>query len=214
MNNQNVYLHKIATVVPENCYDQQFVLNYLLKLQGTTSKKQSFLKRIYQNSGIDKRYTVIPDYDKKPEEHIFFPKNVELEPEPTTRERNAFFVKEANRLSYQAVEDLLNQNEQFDQKKITHLITVSCTGFSAPGFDYYLIKEIDLNPSIQRFHIGFMGCFGAFPALRLAQHICRSEPTARVLMVNVELCSLHFQKNLNWIQSLPRHYLLMVSVRL
>ncbi len=78
---------------------------------------------------------------------------------------------------------------------ITHLITVSCTGFSAPGFDYHLVKEFGLAPSIHRFHIGFMGCFAAFPALKLAQSLVRSCPGAQVMIVDVEACTLHFQKD-------------------
>jgi predicted naringenin-chalcone synthase len=83
----------------------------------------------------------------------------------------------------------------FDPQTITHLVTVSCTGFSAPGFDFHLVKEFNLTPGIHRFHLGFMGCFAAFPALKLAQSLVRSDPRAQVLVVDVEACTLHFQKD-------------------
>lgn len=75
---------------------------------------------------------------------------------------------------------------------ITHLVTVSCTGFAAPGFDLRLIKELGLDLSVQRTHVGFMGCHGALNGLRVARAIVGSEPNARVLICAAELCSLHF----------------------
>ena len=82
-------------------------------------------------------------------------------------------------------------NADFD--KITHVITVSCTGFFNPGPDYEIIKQLNLPRNVQRFNIGFMGCHGVFPALRLAHTICLAEPHAIVLIVAVELCTLHAQ---------------------
>ena len=80
-----------------------------------------------------------------------------------------------------------------DTTTFTHLITVSCTGFSAPGFDLGLIRDLDLSPSIQRTHVGFMGCHGALNGLRVARAIAGSEPGSRILLCAAELCSLHFR---------------------
>jgi predicted naringenin-chalcone synthase len=76
---------------------------------------------------------------------------------------------------------------------ITHLVLASCTGFTAPGLDQQLMAALDLDPSIERTVVGFMGCAAAVNALKVAHHIVRSEPDARVLVVNVELCTLHMQ---------------------
>ena len=76
---------------------------------------------------------------------------------------------------------------------ITHLVTVSCTGFHAPGFDLDLIERLPLRPDVQRTHVGFMGCHGAINALRVALALARSDPAARVLVCAAELCSLHYQ---------------------
>ena len=76
---------------------------------------------------------------------------------------------------------------------ITHLVTVSCTGFVAPGFDVQLMRQLDLPASTARTHLGFMGCHGAFHALRVAKAFTDSSPDACVLVCAVELCSLHFQ---------------------
>src|SRR5690606_1366995 len=52
-----------------------------------------------------------------------------------------------------------------------------------------------LSPSVERTVVGFMGCYAAINALKLARHIVRAEPGARVLMLNLELCTLHLQEN-------------------
>lgn len=80
---------------------------------------------------------------------------------------------------------------------ITHVITVSCTGFFNPGPDYKIVRALGLNPSVQRYHLGFMGCYAAFPALRAAKSFCEADPEAVVLVVSVELCSLHVRTSNN-----------------
>ncbi len=77
---------------------------------------------------------------------------------------------------------------------MTHLIVASCTGFSAPGLDQLIASRLGLPGNVERTLIGFMGCYAAVPALRAARHIVRSEPDARVLVVNLELCTLHLQE--------------------
>ncbi|WP_410218433.1 type III polyketide synthase [Paracoccus sp. (in: a-proteobacteria)] len=80
-----------------------------------------------------------------------------------------------------------------DPDRITHLIIISCTGLSAPGLDFHLMERFGLQKSIERTSVGFMGCYAAINGLRLARHIVRSDPEARVLMVSLELCTLHLQ---------------------
>jgi predicted naringenin-chalcone synthase len=70
---------------------------------------------------------------------------------------------------------------------------VSCTGFFAPGPDQLLVDRLGLDPQVERFHLGFMGCHAAFPALRAARAFCAARPDAVVLVACVELCSLHLQ---------------------
>ena len=193
-----VLLHGIETVVPEHSYTQEFALRFMKSLLANTDQKlQGFLDRVYRNSAIEKRHTVIDDYGKDPSAHSFYPQNPQLLPEPPLQQRNDLFIQEANRLSSKAVGKLLTGLTGFDRKRISHLITISCTGFSAPGFDFHLVKKLGLSAGIHRFHLGFMGCYAALPALKLARDICRSSPQARVLVVAVELCSLHFQQKLD-----------------
>ncbi len=81
-----------------------------------------------------------------------------------------------------------------DRDRVTHLIVASCTGFSAPGLDFHVMRDAGLADTVERTIVGFMGCFAAVNALKLARHIVRSDPDALVLLVNVELCSLHLQE--------------------
>jgi predicted naringenin-chalcone synthase len=188
-----VYLHGIETAVPEHAYTQEFAHQFMRKLYEGKPKSLRMIDRIYPGSAIEKRHTVIGDYGKDPSEYTFYPKSEDLKPEPTTKERNDLFIPEAQRLALKATRGLL-ERFQGVREKITHLITVSCTGFSAPGFDFYLAKELPLTQDLHRFHLGFMGCYAAFPAMKLADSICRADPGAKVLVVNVELCSVHLQQ--------------------
>jgi predicted naringenin-chalcone synthase len=189
-----VYLQAIATAVPEHAYSQEFAHRFLRSLPVYDESQRRFLDRIYRDTGIEKRHTVIGDYGKDPAEYSFYPKTADLRPEPGVEQRNDTFIREANRLALAAGERLLARLSGFDRGRISHLITVSCTGFSAPGFDFHLQKTLGLSPALHRFHLGFMGCYAALPALELAADICRSHPQAHVLVVALELCSLHLQQ--------------------
>jgi predicted naringenin-chalcone synthase len=108
----------------------------------------------------------------------------------STAARMRSFENQAVELALRSVDALGIEQERSD---ITHLIVASCTGFTAPGLDQQLINRLGLNPSIERTLVGFMGCSAAVNVLKLARHIIRSEPDARVLIVNLELCTLHLQ---------------------
>jgi len=191
---EQVFLHHIETMVPETSYTQDFVLDFFQNLGELDDKQKFFLKRIYNGSGIEKRHTVIDDYGKDPSDYTFYPPNKNLKPEPSTKKRNDLYITESNKLSLQASQKLFKENIKVKPQEITHLITISCTGFSAPGFDMHLMKKMNLSPSVRRYNIGFMGCYAALTGLSMARNICLADKKARVLMVNVELCSIHFQQ--------------------
>ncbi len=148
---------------------------------------------IYQKSAIETRYTCIPDYlTTEPEQFTFFPQNWQLTPPPTTAHRNQLYRQYALKLAQEAAKEALQQSDR-NPDEITHLIVVSCTGFYAPGLDVQLIGQLGLSPHTDRTLIGFMGCYAAFNAFKTAHAICQSNINARVLVVCVELCTLHFQ---------------------
>jgi predicted naringenin-chalcone synthase len=111
---------------------------------------------------------------------------------PSTGARMRKYHREAPRLAAKAVNQLIGLE---GGEKITHLIVTSCTGFAAPGVDFEIIRLCNLEYSIERTVIGFMGCNAAVNALKLARHIVRSTPDSRVLIVSVELCTLHLQES-------------------
>src|SRR4029078_6828235 len=110
---------------------------------------------------------------------------------PDTAARMRKFEACAPGLAVEAVEKLLDGE---DRSRITHVIVTSCTGLSAPGIDLALVEQCGLSPCVEPTMVGFMGCYAAINALKLARHIVRSQPDARVLAVNLELCSLHLHE--------------------
>jgi alpha-pyrone synthase len=152
------------------------------------------LKSIYKGTGIEYRYSVLSDYCKEPGRFEIFP-NHPSSPFPTTAERMQIYKNEACPLALSAVKNCLESLGNFDKQTITHLITVSCTGMYAPGIDIELVHALQLNTTVQRTTINFMGCYGAFNGLKVADAICKADPKATVLIVCVELCSIHFQNN-------------------
>ncbi|GAB7552402.1 type III polyketide synthase [Novosphingobium sp. 11B] len=113
-------------------------------------------------------------------------------PWPSTGSRMERYERDAPRLALDAIAAL---GLDIAREGITHLIVASCTGFMAPGLDQAIVAGAGLDPGVERTVVGFMGCYAAVNSLRLAHHIVRSEPAARVLVVTLELCSIHFQRS-------------------
>ena len=147
-------------------------------------------RRMAGKGGIDHRYSWLqpdPDPDSgNVDADAFYPKGNF----PSTADRMRFFEIHAPVLAAQAVEKL---DLGDDRASITHLVVTCCTGFSAPGLDLELVERCGLPATVERTMVGFMGCCAAINALKIARHIVRSEPAARVLTVNLELCTLHLQ---------------------
>jgi predicted naringenin-chalcone synthase len=179
---------RIATALPEHVCTRDDSINIARKVFHAQPEALSFLERLLNASGIEKRHTVIADYGLPREARTFFPKTDDFRPEPTTAARNQLFAREASRLAGVACEGLGDGDWR---SRVTHLITASCTGFTAPGFDIALVRSLGISPRVHRTHVGFMGCYAGFSTLKLANTICLAFPNALVLVVHVELCSLH-----------------------
>lgn len=147
-----------------------------------------WLRRLYELSGIATRYTVLPDLAALDLASRYAP-GCPLSAVPTTAERMLVYEQNATDIAVAAAEEAL----QGQVDTVTHLIVVSCTGFFAPGPDLVLAQRLGLRPNVQRTIVGFMGCSAAFNGLRLADQIVAADPEARVLLVAVELCTLHIQ---------------------
>ncbi|MFN5169284.1 MAG: type III polyketide synthase [Cyclobacteriaceae bacterium] len=184
------YITALATASPPHRHSQQQIADFMIRAMKLDDTEARRLRALYRATGIDFRHSVLADYGR-PADFSFYANTDNLEPFPSTRQRLEIYREHALKLSRQAAESCL---EKVDRQDITNLIVVSCTGMYAPGLDIDLVKALGLNSHVQRVCINFMGCYAAFNAIRLADTICRAEPHARVLIVCVELCSIHFQK--------------------
>jgi predicted naringenin-chalcone synthase len=182
----------IGTAVPAWKHRQEDILSFMLPAYSLTGPDIRKIKFLYHQSAISTRHSVIPDYSRPIAEWKFYPQTENLEPFPTLETRMQWFNRYAAPLSVDAVRDCLQGT--LKTTHITHLITVSCTGLSAPGLDLQLVEMLDLPKNTWRTSVNFMGCYAAIHALKLADAICNSSPSAKVLLVCTELCTLHFQR--------------------
>ncbi|MCH8495448.1 MAG: hypothetical protein LAT57_07425 [Balneolales bacterium] len=287
------YIHHIATAVPENYYNQDFVRDFMKQHVAKDRMTSMILHRIYTQSGIAKRHSVLKDFHgwrnpaddsgnsshskshsnespaannqtpssennrattaaasnsskteshsngspaannqppssenngptaaasngsktetsvstnatvssittdsqkspaqtDHPEEFLFLDTASGKLRSPSTGARNALYMHEARKLFIEAAENIFAERPDLDKSSITHVVTVSCTGFYAPGPDLDVVNALGLSGSTQRYHLGFMGCYAALPALRLANSLVASSPVAVVLIVAAELCT-------------------------
>jgi alpha-pyrone synthase len=184
------YLNRIATSVPENEVHQKFVA-YIPELISDERMRKLFA-RLANKCQIKTRYSVMQPAPEpgRLDRNDFFKRGAF----PSTAARMDLFKREALKLARKPVQQIL---EKLDPASITHLIVTSCTGFYAPGLDLEIQAEFGLASNLQRTNVGFMGCYAAINALKLADYIVRAEPKANVLLVNLELCTLHLQESTN-----------------
>lgn len=182
------HVNRIGTAVPPYDVHQTFIQFVSASLPDERSRK--LFERMARRAEIDHRFSHLRPGERLAEaadsEGFYARRNF-----AGTGERMARYERDALTLALQAVADL----DIVDEKdEITHLVVASCTGFTAPGLDQQLAAALGLNPGIERTLVGFMGCAAAVNALKVAHHIVRSEPSAKVLVVNCELCTLHMQE--------------------
>jgi predicted naringenin-chalcone synthase len=186
------YITAVGTATPSHKIPQASIADFMIKSMNLDALHTRKLQAIFKSSGIETRHSVLKDYGKL-EDYTFFSNDTESKKFPSTRDRQVVYQQQALPLALNAVKKLPID----DVAAITHLITVSCTGLYAPGLDIELVQQLKLKTSVQRTNIMFMGCYAAFNALKVADAFCKQDPSAVVLVVCVELCSLHFQKDVN-----------------
>ncbi len=183
----------IGKSVPPFKANQSDLISFMSRYLGSDKVTRRKIQVLFGLSGIESRYSILPDFTATEDEFEFFPRNADLEPFPSTNVRMEQYQKHALKLSMEAVADCMATSGR-EVTDITHLVTVSCTGMYAPGLDIELVEKMHLNSTVERTAINFMGCYAAFNALKVANNIVQSQPGSLVLVVAVELCSLHFQK--------------------
>ena len=182
-------LHGIGTAVPSRRLSQADAVQVAHRINAETPEQAGLMTRIYQKTKVLSRGSVLLEKDEDDgtiQERLSF-YGAES---PSTAERMQAFDDYAGELALEAAAKALSDSD-ISAAAITHLVTVSCTGFQSPGVDLFLIEKLALAPSVQRTHIGFMGCHGAMNGLRVAHAFAEMDPQAVVLLCAVELCSLH-----------------------
>jgi predicted naringenin-chalcone synthase len=170
---------------------QEDILDFMQRVYALDEAGRRKLKFLYRHGGIDTRYSVIPDYSLPAQAWKFYTPSENLEPFPSLEKRMSWYRQYAAGLSMEAITNCI---KKIPVQNITHLITVSCTGMSAPGLDLELMELLHLPRTTHRTSINFMGCYAAIHAIKLADALCKAEPASNVLIVCTELCTLHFQK--------------------
>jgi predicted naringenin-chalcone synthase len=193
----NVALLGMGTALPPHRLERDTAVK-VAQILCLDPQKAPLMRVLYRQTGIDSRHLVhgadvVRDVIEgtRHSQSVFLPSGQVDDRGPTTSQRMHCYAKEARPLAIAACRQALDRSA-VKPGELTQLITVSCTGFQAPGVDISLIEGLELSPEIERTHIGFMGCHGSLNALRVAKAFAEANTAARILICAIELCSLHF----------------------
>ncbi|MDI3195557.1 type III polyketide synthase [Pseudarthrobacter sp. AL07] len=188
-----VYLRSLETAVPPTVLVQAEAREVFAAQPGLTRLGSRLVNTCFDSAAIDTRHTAVDEMTMafRADDPQFFDPATGLLLNPTTKVRNEIFAREVTKLFIESARAAVDACPDMSLLDITHVVTVSCTGFFNPGPDYKIVRALGLDPAVQRYHLGFMGCYAAFPALRAAKSFCEADPEAVVLVVCAELCSLH-----------------------
>lgn len=181
----------IGTALPDNVAGQKDILGFMEKAYNNKQDARK-LRVLFHQSGIEKRYSVLPDFGRNNGQGFFKPQ----ENQPNVEDRMEKFKTNAVNLALSSIEDALKKSG-LATPEISHLITVTCTGLHAPGLGNEIIQKLGLKEDLFQTSVNFLGCNAAFHALKIADLIANSDTNANILVVCVELCTLHFQPKNN-----------------
>jgi predicted naringenin-chalcone synthase len=193
------HLAGLATAVPLEMVTQEDAARLAVELRGPESAHTATIPALYRRAGVRTRHCVVlsTSTNGQPAQQSFYPVAADAADRgPTTAARMRRYEADAVELAVEAARGALDE-AAWDPDRVSHLVTVSCSGFSAPGVDIRLIERLDLPADVSRTHVGFMGCHGALNGLRVAAALAAATPGAGVLVCCVELCSLHQQYTSN-----------------
>jgi predicted naringenin-chalcone synthase len=181
----------IGTAVPPTTIEQDQIRDFFARQPDCDRLTQRLIRATFDAAEITRRHTVLTELGAAGRAGEFVDGEGVLR-SPGTALRNAEYVRMAPELSRRAAQLALDE-AQVEASRITHVVTASCTGCFAPGPDFRIVRDLGLAGTTERYHLGFVGCAAAFPALRAAARLCAAEPDAVVLVVCTELCSLHIR---------------------
>lgn len=181
------YLLDISTAVPDfSATKEELVAFYAKSLEwegiADITKK---LRLLSEKTKIHTRNSCIPDFNNTTYE-LFEAGNCQK----SVEKRMAIYKQKVMPLAIKAIDPLLLKNT-IPSQDITHLITVSCTGLFSPGLEFLIAEQYGLQHT-EKLALNFLGCYAAIKALKQAHFIAQSDPQACILIVCIELCTLHF----------------------
>jgi predicted naringenin-chalcone synthase len=185
----------LGTAVPIELVTQEDAARIAVELWGGNTSRVATIPALYRRAGVRTRHSVVLQSSTSVERatQTFYSVAEDCGDQgPTTGDRMRRYELDALELATRAADDALDR-AGWVAESISHLVTVSCSGFSAPGVDIGLIERLGLRNDVSRTHVGFMGCHGALNGLRVASALGAAKPGERVLLSCVELCSLHQQ---------------------
>ncbi|WP_309128682.1 type III polyketide synthase [Microbacterium sp.] len=194
---RTVQLRSLQTLVPEVPLEQSTVRDVFAAQPDLGRLAQRLVSASFNGSGVEMRHTVLDELDLSSEAAtaLFYDRESGRLLAPGTKARNEVYIREADRLFVEVARRALEADPDLTAADVTHVVTVSCTGFHAPGPDYEIVRGLGMSDSVERYHLGFMGCYAAMPALRAARQFCLADPEAVVLVASVELCTLHLRSS-------------------
>jgi len=166
----------------EYCYSQKEMEEMAVTYYKLSGKKEEKLRKIFQGSDINQRYSVLDIYNVNSKDLM-----------RSFQTRNEVYEKEAIKLAVKSCNQAI-QEWKGDKKKITHIVSVSTTGTKIPGIEFELVRSLGLSNSVQRVGVNFMGCFGSLPGIKTACAFAKLNPKNRVLLVSTEICSTHLEE--------------------
>ncbi len=184
-----------GTAVPRNLITQDDAARLAVELAGSTCAHGTAIQALYRKTGVRKRHSTLitSSTNGQPATQSFFPiATHDRDLGPTTNQRMRLYEDAALELATTAAAAALHDAGTAPHE-IAQLVTVSCTGFAAPGVDIGLVERLGLNRSVSRTHVGFMGCHGALNGLRVASALSHAARGTKVLLCCVELCTVHHQ---------------------
>lgn len=184
----------IGTAVPKHSIGREEAVRYITEYFSISEEETQRIKALYRMTGVKKRHSVllrVPEGGTLEERQKFMPYPSNRPTGPPLSERMGEYEREAAPLAVASSKEALAESGVAPEQ-VTHLVTVSCSGFYAPGWDFRLMEVLGLSPTVARTHVGFMGCHGALNGLRVADSFAANDPDAVVLLCATELCSLHY----------------------
>ncbi|NQZ74888.1 MAG: type III polyketide synthase [Ekhidna sp.] len=184
------FINSIGTSLPDHRASQDRIADFMVNHLQLDNREERKLRVLYKATGIKHRFSVLKDFSQDLNGKSFFKEDHAF---PSAKPRMLVYEENAIVLAENACLEAISLSG-VNKDHITHLVAVSCTGMYAPGLDIELVDRLNLNTSTQRTSINFMGCYAAFNAMKVANSIVSSDKNATVLIVCVELCSIHLQQ--------------------